>query len=689
MSSQGPNLAGTGASVDRASATAWTTPGNITADDASTASAAVPTDYLVASNFGFSIPSTATIVGVTVEVQAHETGTGSSNYVVQLHSNTTPTLIGNSKNSATVSGTTPTTQSFGGVSDLWGATLTPSTVNATGFGVSLWSTDTTNTLLVDFIQVTIEYTDVKVEDGDTWNDGVPQRSVAAPIAKAAATLAAVVGLALGLHSPMDELAAPPSIPGGSAASAAVQRAQVAPVTWQWSAGDEIVPQPAPAALDAGEWTPAPAALVRWVQQPWADADVLPVAVEESEWTPSWAPYRVTVRWWDDDGGYAPVVAPIIVDDEAWSRPLVSPGARWTSAWSADDELGTAPAPIAEDEGWDAPVVAAPARWVVVTWGQDEAVTAAPLTPAEVIGAGTQRAQQGLSILPQWGAGDEFVPSGAPASIVEDDAWLTAIVDAGGSRWIPLWSGQDAVPTLPVEDAYDWQAQWQRRLPVARVWADDEAPRFPSIVEDEPFAPRAYQRGAVVHVPWAEDEVVQAVAPLPVDEQYWWTGEPRLPRLAAAAPFADDGSLVVAAPGAIVEDEGWSVPIISAPSARWMPAWGADDAVPTAPVDEVYQWSGQWVAARPVPLLPLADEALPPVLLLDEEPWVEPFVVRARPQWIDGWMCDPVDVRYTLFSGSPGGDRIYHVLGGARILRVRDGARTLPVFPGDRDMELEA
>src|SRR5512133_2448410 len=161
MASQGPNLPSSGTSVDRAGATAWTTPGNITADDTNYASAAVPTDYLIATGFGFSIPAGATINGVSVQVEAYETGSGSSNFVPQLCSDGTPTLIGTAKTATTVnagSSATPNVYDLGGVADLWGATLTPTIVNGTGFGVVLWSTDTTNTLFVNVVRITIEYT---------------------------------------------------------------------------------------------------------------------------------------------------------------------------------------------------------------------------------------------------------------------------------------------------------------------------------------------------------------------------------------------------------------------------------------------------------------------------------------------------------------------------------------------------
>jgi hypothetical protein len=158
MPTTGNTFPGSGTTVDRAGSTAWTNPGNITSDNAADATAAVPTDYLLASNFGFSIPLTATILGVTVRVEASETGTGTSNYVPQLMSDTTPTLIGSAKTAVTVSGTTPTVAASGSATDLWGATLTPDIVNGSGFGVAIWSTDSTNTLAIDFITIAVEYT---------------------------------------------------------------------------------------------------------------------------------------------------------------------------------------------------------------------------------------------------------------------------------------------------------------------------------------------------------------------------------------------------------------------------------------------------------------------------------------------------------------------------------------------------
>lgn len=161
MASTGNVFPTAAANSDRAGNAAWSTPTNVLSDNGTDTSVAVPSDYLVCSAFGFTIPVRATIRGVTVRVEASETGTGNSNYVPQLISaaSNPPTLIGSAKTAVTVNGTTPTVSSNGGTSDLWSATLTPAIVNASGFGVTLWSDDTTNTLSVDYVTIAIEYDD--------------------------------------------------------------------------------------------------------------------------------------------------------------------------------------------------------------------------------------------------------------------------------------------------------------------------------------------------------------------------------------------------------------------------------------------------------------------------------------------------------------------------------------------------
>src|SRR5687767_10959293 len=129
MASTGNALPGTGASVSRA-ATAWTAPGNVATDNATDAtcnSGASGSDYLVASNFGFTVPANATILGVTARAEASEHSTGTEGLNAQLQDSSSA-LVGSSK-SQTVSGTAKAVYTFGGTSDVWGATLTRDIVN--------------------------------------------------------------------------------------------------------------------------------------------------------------------------------------------------------------------------------------------------------------------------------------------------------------------------------------------------------------------------------------------------------------------------------------------------------------------------------------------------------------------------------------------------------------------------------
>ncbi len=158
MASTGDFFPSSGTSVDRAGSTAWTNPGNVVSNNTTDTTAAVPTDYLVCTNFTFSVPTGATILGVTVKVEASETGSGTTDYIPQLISDATPTLIGSAKGAVAVSGTGKVVSTNGSASDVWGATLTPAIVNGTGFGVAIWSTDTTNTLEIDYVTMAVEYT---------------------------------------------------------------------------------------------------------------------------------------------------------------------------------------------------------------------------------------------------------------------------------------------------------------------------------------------------------------------------------------------------------------------------------------------------------------------------------------------------------------------------------------------------
>lgn len=93
---------------------------------------------LIARDFGFAIPSGATIVGVVARYEGRYQGGAPNITLCQLWHDAT--FIG-SDNKATQSGAflvqaTNTLVEFGGDSDLWGAVLTPALINSSDFGVA-------------------------------------------------------------------------------------------------------------------------------------------------------------------------------------------------------------------------------------------------------------------------------------------------------------------------------------------------------------------------------------------------------------------------------------------------------------------------------------------------------------------------------------------------------------------------
>lgn len=166
--SAGPNNAGTGANVTGIGNTAWANPGNITTVGSPYAaivlgSGAPASNYLQATNYGFSIPSGATINGIQVEINRQGSiNTGSIGYSdVEVRMVKNNVISGDNKASATLWPTSVGTATYGSLSDLWGLTWTPSDINNANFGVALaadHNSSSTRTGNVDYMQITVTYT---------------------------------------------------------------------------------------------------------------------------------------------------------------------------------------------------------------------------------------------------------------------------------------------------------------------------------------------------------------------------------------------------------------------------------------------------------------------------------------------------------------------------------------------------
>lgn len=132
---------------------AWSpnTPGNVALSDGNYVSNTIflnaldllgpgTTKYLVVKNFGFTIPSSASICGIEVTIDRKATGLISLLYKItdnsiKLVKNNN--IIGAERASGSDWPDTDGSAVYGGVSDQWGSTWTPTDINSADFGVAI------------------------------------------------------------------------------------------------------------------------------------------------------------------------------------------------------------------------------------------------------------------------------------------------------------------------------------------------------------------------------------------------------------------------------------------------------------------------------------------------------------------------------------------------------------------------
>ncbi len=166
--SSGPNSASTGADDAGTGSVTWTSPENITTSDnigagAGLTSLNTTSHYLKATNFGFSIPSGATINGIVVEWERKDNdimGANSKDNAVRIVKG--GTIGATDKSSASTWPASDAYASYGSSSDLWGETWTVSDINASTFGAALSaiSVISANSAAptVDHVRITVYYT---------------------------------------------------------------------------------------------------------------------------------------------------------------------------------------------------------------------------------------------------------------------------------------------------------------------------------------------------------------------------------------------------------------------------------------------------------------------------------------------------------------------------------------------------
>jgi len=166
----GPTDAGTGTNVNGPGTIAWANPGNITAVGAPYATAILTpgatSEYLQGTDYGFAIPSNATINGIQVTIRRQSSSNSGNNSVddSDLYLLKGGAIVGSDHASGSDWPTSMQTANYGSTSDLWGTTWTPAEINADNFGVALSVLNESSgffgsnrTASVDYIQVTITY----------------------------------------------------------------------------------------------------------------------------------------------------------------------------------------------------------------------------------------------------------------------------------------------------------------------------------------------------------------------------------------------------------------------------------------------------------------------------------------------------------------------------------------------------
>ena len=141
----------------------WSLKDNIKLDNNQTATNFFPgvrtTHQLRGSNFGFAIPGSATIDGITFQVQKKEGGAGTTvDLSVRLVDEDGAVFGDDKADNSTPYPNNLTNVDYGGVADKWGVTLTPAIVNDSDFGAILSASLNNSQAKIDYFKITVNYT---------------------------------------------------------------------------------------------------------------------------------------------------------------------------------------------------------------------------------------------------------------------------------------------------------------------------------------------------------------------------------------------------------------------------------------------------------------------------------------------------------------------------------------------------
>jgi hypothetical protein len=168
---------------------AWSNPGNAAASDdaratvASTGAGAQSSHYLKATDFGFGIPTGATVDGIVVEIEASTPNAGGfpacATGLVRVVKGGIVGSTDAAVNPTTEIYTTDDTYiTFGDAAELWGETWAAEDINAANFGVAVVARldregdEMVSTARVDHIRVSVHYTEATEPESSGAPSGI-------------------------------------------------------------------------------------------------------------------------------------------------------------------------------------------------------------------------------------------------------------------------------------------------------------------------------------------------------------------------------------------------------------------------------------------------------------------------------------------------------------------------------------
>lgn len=175
-SSSGPNSPGTVVSDGSFGTAVWSDPANAQASDdlyATTSPGGNPTQYLKATNFGFTLPATAVIIGISADVERLSAAGTVFDASVRIVKGGVATGTEHANPPSSFWPDADAIATYGGAADLWGTTWTAADINGSGFGVAVSGTDSFDVAAIDHITITVTYSvcgDGTIEGAETCDD---------------------------------------------------------------------------------------------------------------------------------------------------------------------------------------------------------------------------------------------------------------------------------------------------------------------------------------------------------------------------------------------------------------------------------------------------------------------------------------------------------------------------------------